>query len=250
MSIVDSFKQAMQIAGIVTDAPIQTDGTLHRIHVEGDRLRTKNGWYVLYPDDPAAGAFGCWKRIISGKWCSKEYKNLNQVEKDLYKAKMEAANKLREKAEAERREECRKESEEIWGKAILADAEHPYLRSKWVKPHGVRQIDNRLVIPVRDSDGILHGLQYISIGGEKRFNTGTAISGCYHSIGKLNGKILIAEGFATGATLNECTGHAVAVAFNCANLKPVAEALQVKYPEIELILCADDDCNTDGNPGL
>ena len=69
-------------------------------------------------------------------------------------------------------------------------------------------------------------------------------------IGKPNGKILIAEGYATGATLHESTGHAVACAFNAGNLKPVAETLRAKYPNTELVLCADDDYLTDGNPGL
>lgn len=241
MSIVDSFKQAMQIAGIVTDAPIQTDGTLHRIHVEGDRLRTKNNWYVLYPDNLPAGAFGCWKRSISESWCSKAYKNLNHEEKALYKARMEAANELREKAEEERREECRKDSEEIWAKAIPAKVDHPYLRAKDVKPYGIKQIFDRLVIPVRDSADNLHGLQYIFPDREKRFKTGTAVSGHHFFIGKPNRKILIAEGYATGATLHEVTGHAVAVAFNCGNLKPVALALREKYPDIVIVLCADDD---------
>ncbi|MCZ7655394.1 MAG: toprim domain-containing protein [Rhodocyclaceae bacterium] len=60
----------------------------------------------------------------------------------------------------------------------------------------------------------------------------------------------MAEGYATGASLHEATGHAVAVAFDCGNLKPVAEALRAKYPEARLIVCADNDQFTEGNPGV
>ena len=69
-------------------------------------------------------------------------------------------------------------------------------------------------------------------------------------MGRPNGRILIAEGFATGATLHEITGHAVACAFSAGNLKPVAEALKRKYPDTVLVICADDDHATDGNPGI
>ena len=58
------------------------------------------------------------------------------------------------------------------------------------------------------------------------------------------------EGFATGASIHECTGHAVAVAFNAGNLEAVAIALRSKYPDLKIIIAADDDHQTSGNPGL
>lgn len=62
-------------------------------------------------------------------------------------------------------------------------------------------------------------------------------------------RLFICEGYATGASIHEATGHAVAVAFDSGNLKPVAEALRRKYPETKLIICADNDQWTEGNPG-
>jgi putative DNA primase/helicase len=69
-------------------------------------------------------------------------------------------------------------------------------------------------------------------------------------MGKPNGKLVLAEGFATGASIHECTGDAVAVCFNAGNVQAVAQALRSKYPELALIVAADDDHKTDGNPGL
>jgi putative DNA primase/helicase len=40
----------------------------------------------------------------------------------------------------------------------------------------------------------------------------------------------------------------VAVAFDAGNFRPVAEALRARRPEIRIIVCADDDWQTDGNP--
>ena len=42
----------------------------------------------------------------------------------------------------------------------------------------------------------------------------------------------------------------MAVAFNAGNLQAVAQALHAEYPELTIVIAADDDQMTDGNPGL
>ncbi len=81
---------------------------------------------------------------------------------------------------------------------------------------------------------------------------GTAYCGCYFAIGDHSAStvVCVAEGFATGATIHEATGHSVAVAFSAGNLEPVARALRARLPDANLIVCADDDAATDGNPGM
>ena len=86
--------------------------------------------------------------------------------------------------------------------------------------------------------------------GDKRFHSGGRIKGCYHAIGRPAGRIIVCEGYATGASLHEATGEAVAVAFNAGGLEAVALALRAKYPALQIVLAADDDHLTDGNPGL
>jgi hypothetical protein len=84
----------------------------------------------------------------------------------------------------------------------------------------------------------------------KRFMPGGRVKGCYYAIGKPQGVLIVCEGFATGASIFECTGHAVAVAFNAGNLEAVAVALRRKYPDYKIVVAADDDDQTPGNPGL
>ena len=62
--------------------------------------------------------------------------------------------------------------------------------------------------------------------------------------------MLLCEGFATGATLHQATGHATAACFSAGNLLSVAKVLRGKFPELRLVLCADNDAHTPGNPGL
>ena len=62
--------------------------------------------------------------------------------------------------------------------------------------------------------------------------------------------IIIAEGYATAATLHEVTGHCAVMAVDAGNLRPVAEALRALYPSTRLVVAADNDRHTEGNPGV
>lgn len=42
----------------------------------------------------------------------------------------------------------------------------------------------------------------------------------------------------------------MAVAFNAGNLELVALALRAKYADLQIVLAADDDYQTNGNPGM
>ena len=79
---------------------------------------------------------------------------------------------------------------------------------------------------------------------------GGRVKGCYHAIGRPSGRVIVCEGFATGASLHAATGDAVAVALNAGNLLAVAVALRAKYPCLTIVVAADDDWQTAGNPGL
>ena len=49
-------------------------------------------------------------------------------------------------------------------------------------------------------------------------------------LGVPDGLILIAEGYATAASLHQATGHPVAVAFDAGSLAPVSAALRKLIP--------------------
>lgn len=137
-----------------------------------------------------------------------------------------------------------------WAAADWAAREHRYLTVKGVGAHGIRVDGDLLLVPIRDNNRCLLSLQSISPFGVKRFHPRGRVKGGYHAIGCPNGKVVICEGYATGATIHEDTHCAVAVAFNSGNLVPVALALRAKYPELTLVIAADDDWKTPGNPGL
>lgn len=223
------------------------DGRLRRFRVAGDKAGSANGWVVWHGE---AGAFGSWRTGESHGWREATTKPMTPAERSALAQKLAQMRAARAEAQAQVHSEAATKAARLWGRARPATNAHPYLTAKRVHAIGVRQLRDMLLIPARDVHGGLHTLQFIGADGTKRFLTGGRIVGCYCAIGRPVDSLLLCEGYATGATLHQATGQAVAVAFNCGNLQPVAVALRSKFPALKLIVCADNDAATPGNPGV
>ena len=212
----------------------------------GTNPRKKDmGLTILAADHGIAHCFKCG--MVTNNRNTRE---LTPAERKAFARRMDALRRQHDAEQKQRQAEAATASALRWAGAAPV-AEHPYLEAKGVKAHGVRvEAGHTLLIPLRDGKGHMHSLQSIAPDGSKRFMPGGRIKGCYHAIGRVSGKVLICEGYATGATLHEHTGDAVAVAFNSGNLLPVALALRGKFPCIDVVICADNDHATAGNPGL
>lgn len=226
------------------------DGRLHRYRIQGDKAGSQNGWYVLHEHPIPAGAFGSWKTGESHTWRSERAKPPTPQEREQLRRHMQAAQAAREAEQAAVQAQAREKAARLWDRAKPATNAHPYLQRKRVPAIGLRLLRDMLLIAARDAAGTLHTLQFIGPDGAKRFLTGGRIAGCYFAMGRPVDTLLLCEGYATGATLHQATGHAVAVAFNCGNLPTVARVLRAKFPALRIAVCADDDARTPGNPGL
>lgn len=249
MQYIEAFVEAIQAAGIVPPSDLLADGKLHRFSSDGSRK--KNGWYVLFGDEPAAGSFGCWKMDISEKWCRMSLKDLDPENRARFKARIEAAKKEQDEDKARLNDECRAWCIKTWNQNPYADDNHPYLRKKKVCAHKVKLIGDSLMIPFYDVNGVMHGMQFIRPDGTKTFKVGTNKKCHFFLIGTLTDQtLLICEGYATGASLHEATGYSVAVAFDAGNMLSVAEALRKKHPNMQQIICADNDQFNKPNTGI
>lgn len=243
---------AMRSAGIQLDNPgqIVADGILHRFRVEGDKAGTLNGWAVLHHDH---GAAGTWKGGSSCTWSSRSIISMSRVERDAFYAKVRAA-----KAEAQRQREVEQQqaaerAAELWSKTRPASPSHPYLVKKRIQPGVARQSGDLLVLKIEDIDGSIRSLQYIAPDGTKRMLSGGAKRAHFVVVaGSLPADVIvIAEGFATASTVaTQFSGACVLAAIDAGNLLPVAEAAHKRYPAAQIVVAADDDRATDGNPGL
>ncbi len=245
------FRDAMRAAGLAFDGTIAADGKLHRFRVDGDKSGSRNGWYVLHADGVPAGEFGSWKTGSSEAWHADIGRRLTRDEEREHRERIDTLRRQRDAEQARVRAEARKKAEKLWAEASRrVSVTHAYLAAKGVKSRGLRQLKDSLLVPLRDVDGQLHGLQFIEPKGVKKFLTGSAIAGHYFAMGKPRGRVVVCEGYATGATVFELLGDAVAVAFNAGNLVAVAKAIRAKLPALDLVIAADNDHGTAGNPGL
>lgn len=176
-------------------------------------------------------------------------REMTPAERKAFGRRMDALRRQHDAQQRERQAEAATVAALRWAAALPA-ASHEYLCTKGVGAHGLRIDWPWLLVPIRDCNARLMSLQAIAADGTKRFVTGGRTKGGYHAIGKPADRLVICEGYATGATIHEASGHAVAIAFNSGNLLPVAKALRAKFPDLTLVLAADDDWKTPGNPGL
>jgi putative DNA primase/helicase len=243
---------AIRAAGLAPakDLVLNADGRLVRFRVAGDKPGSRNGWAVLFDGEIRAGAFGSWRTGESHTWSEKPAHQQSAAERAAMQRQLRVLQQARAAEQDEVQRAARERAAKLWATARPATGAHPYLKRKGIQAYGIRQLRTMLVVPARDVHGQLHTLQFIGEDGSKRFLTGGRIRGCYFAIGIPGHSLLLAEGLATASTLHEATGDAVAVCFNCGNLQPVALALRNKFHRLRLVICADNDAQTPGNPGL
>lgn len=226
-------------------------GKVTRYRVEGDKPGTTNGWVSLHDDEhPAFANFGTWKRPgETHYWCERrDNRPPTAAEKAELQRRMAAAKAARDAEEARAHAQASAKAQRLWGRARVADGDHPYLAAKgFIPPYGLRQLGSTLLVPARDTAGVLHTLQFIGPDGSKKYLKGGRIKACYCAIGQLKDKnvLLLAEGFATAVALAVATDYAVAACFSANNLLPAGLALRAKFPDVRMVVCADRD-----EPGL
>ncbi|WP_323031559.1 toprim domain-containing protein [Brachymonas denitrificans] len=252
---IEQFREAMTAAGLTPPDHIEADGAIHRCSSNG-KSSDMAGWYCLHLGGVPAGSYGDWRQGYSQTWCGKEASAMTAAEQQAHRQRIKDMQAQRDAERQRQQQEAQQAAARRWDKASPC-TDHPYLTRKGVQAYGLRQDSekspqekNMLLVPLRDTTGTLHSLQSITADGGKRFHTGGRVAGCYHAIGKPAGVIVVCEGYATGASIHEATGHAVAVAFNAGNLQAVAQALHERHPGLQIIVAADDDHATPGNPGM
>ena len=234
-------------------------GKLVRCKVDGERER--KGWYILHEmqmsggDGLLVGSYGIWSGNDNGA-IKVELDKKNQLTTEQKAAIRKRVAEDKKRAEAARKAQAARaaaRADSAWRNGS-AEGHIDYFDKKQVQNHGGRFTDKgALMIPMLDVSGQIHGIQFIldSVKHKERIKktgrnkeywpAGLAKKGHFHLLGSPLDILLIAEGYATAASLFSATGMPVAVAFDANNLLPVAECLKKRYPGVKIIICADDD---------
>ncbi len=261
MDPVDEFAQALSQAGFKLNGPPIMDGEIHRVAVEGGKSGGRDGAYCGHLDGRPNGWMHNYKSGVKTKWLSTGHVLTEEQRTAL---KLEAAERAAAR-EAER-EAAYKKAMAVAAKkfalAASADSNHPYLKAKGVTSFDLGQdAEGNLLIPAHNiQTGELQTIQTITPDGKKYFEAGCPKKGAMLILDSeghlsqgdpdLRPEILVAEGYATAASLHEATGLPVAVAFDSGNLLPVAQRLKEQFPETAISICADNDHRQETNVGL
>ncbi|MEY2654017.1 MAG: hypothetical protein RLZZ524_1045 [Pseudomonadota bacterium] len=216
-------------------------------------MRTDGGTHVV------VGSFGDWRTGLRQR-VDVDWKGLRDDERAALESRRQADAAAREAERVAAAAEAAMSAAELWAGAARSGSS-PYLERKLVVGEGCRYLrGGAIVVPLlrydeHDEQGLplLKAVQLIRPDGTKRFTRGFEKPRACLVLGPVivGEPILVAEGYATALTLRMAVQRRlpVVVALDAGNLQPVAEMLRERYGSSKLLICADDDHQTAGNPG-
>jgi putative DNA primase/helicase len=248
------------IGGIVDgDHPIM-NGEPQRISAHDDKRGDRTIFYVAHEDGVPNGYAENNRTKEVVRWKARG-QLLDQEAKAELLAQAEQNRYVRRQAEQQMYEATSKRlSEELRGLGYNPET---------TDYHKAKQIDARLGAPVRNGDVLVPGydwqgklwtVQYIKADGTKRFAKDSRKHGCFHVVGAPNSAValqkiavspavVIAEGYATAATIAKQPNICALAAFDSGNLLAVATALREQHKDKVIIIAGDDDHRLETNPG-
>ena len=200
-----------------------------------------------------------WKLARQNGWQpTKPYTPPSAEELERRKAESEAERLAAERERQQTQQKVKITAQKIWQSSRPASLSHPYLAAKGItNPDsiaGLRQNEykdnDNLIIPVLYENEIVN-LQSINQDGGKRFLAGGQVQGAYAFIGKAEDVekvgVVMAEGYATAASIYEATGKPVIIAFDAGNMVAVAERLAQNLPQnVPVVVAVDNDASQTG----
>lgn len=256
----DDVLAQLRASGLVVSAIEASDIGVRRRCRVADADAERRGWYHLHELNTDAGAsllvgsFGIWRGSDPGSQRIELRKHVLTI--DQHTALKERIKQDQQRERARRHaegERAGRAANEMWQR-LSHTGECDYLQRKGVEAFGVRYSPSgAMAVPLLDVHGVVHGLQLIFPKGHKRakqlerdkdfWPRGLVKQGRFFLIGSpMSARVLLlAEGYATGASLHMATGLPVAIGFDAGNLQHVAKALGARYRGVKILICGDDD---------
>lgn len=217
---------------------------------EIQRFRLVNGnrtdprvWVAVHSDCQGA-TYGNWGESDAplGHWFSDSPKFVTHVERvRKIKESLVAEQQRLKQAKANRAAsygQCLEKSDR-W---VQAPANHPYLVKKQLSNRGVFWCDSELLFPMNDVNGYFKTFHRILPDGSKKLSWALSPKGAFIQLGEtITSPIRICEGWATGKAIEAAVGGTVLCAIPCGNVPDVTAAVAAEYPNMDIILCPDND---------
>lgn len=261
--VLIAFKIALEKQGLSLEGLPIMDGKIHRVKTNTDKGREMSGAYSGFLDEYPAGFIQNFKTCIKENWKmplenikqnivsyqassqkSLDYATKDKLKQDILELQQKTALKI----------------EEEYNQANWANSNHPYLKKKGFDENFYLKQDSKgsLLIPLRDENNKIWSVQRIFANGDKIIGIikskeekeqgieySARKSGCFHLIGAKSlehcKEFIIAEGFATAATIHKALNKPVIMGVDVGNLSKIIEILKNKFKDIPLTLIADND---------
>ena len=225
----------------------EMDGSWHRVTINGERK--SNASYRGFDDGGVPnGQLKLFKGDETLQWRG-EAVEMSREQREAVMAQAEHNREKKAEDLAKERDAAAKTAFGIWKNAPhwATQKRCDYLKRKGVDGYGVKALDDgRLLIPLRDTNGRLHNVQFV--GKDKFFLENGRKEGLFHVIDPkrqlesgVAKALFIAEGYATAASVHKATGLPTLVAFDGGNLVKVAKEVREKYPDLQICIAADND---------
>ncbi len=228
-----------------------TVGKMTRFPAPNKDKNNRSAWAIQVSDQSVI--FGDWVTDAKYVWHDRQ-ENMTTAEKiEAHTSTTEMVENLKRKIEANHKiaaEHCKI----IFCNAQQVKNNHPYLQRKEVSNYGLRWLSefaglhDAVVVPIcsfnKTSSFSIQSLQIIAADGSKRFFKGGKKQGGFHCLREPQEKsdILIAEGYATAATLaDRLPDDSLYCAFDSGNIKSVALSIRQRYPTKTIIIAGDND---------
>lgn len=259
--ILSAFKNALEKQGLIIDGSPIMDGKIHRVKTTTDRGRETSGAYSGFLDEYPAGFIQNFKTGIKENWkMPSELKQTITNYQAPHQKKVVASTKNNKQEILELQEKTALKIEEEYQNANWAKSNHPYLLKKGFNENFYLKQDSKgsLLIPLKDENNKIWSVQRIFPNGDKIIGIirtkdekeqgieySARKSGCFHIIGAKSleycKEFIIAEGFATAATIYKALNKPVIMGVDAGNLPKIVEVLKAKFQNTPITLIADND---------
>jgi putative DNA primase/helicase len=255
------FAAVLRSIGAVVDGkhPIM-NGETQRIAATDDKRGDLTIFYVAHSDGVPNGYAENNRTKEVVRWKATGQHLSAETKADLL-AQAEQKRYSRKQAEREMHEATASRLAEDLRVKLSSGDQIQYHRRKQIEATpGAPSRNGDVLVPGYDVDGKLWTVQYIQEDGKKRFAKDSRKNGCFHVVVAQNGAsalqkiassqvVVIAEGYATAATIAKYGKAAVVAAYDSGNLLSVATAIHERYPDKAIVIAGDDDLHVQNNPG-
>lgn len=236
------------------------NGEGHRIPATNDKRGELTIFYIAYEDGVPNGYAENNRTKEVVRWKA-TVQHLSPEAKAEFTAQAEQKRYARKQAERELYEATARRLVEELQANVFAGNRTAYHEAKKIETTlGAPVRNGDVMVPGYDIEGKLWTIQYIKEDGTKRFAKNSRKQGCFHLIGAPNGAAaiqaiamspvaVIAEGYATAATVAKHGKVPTLAAYDSGNLLAVATSLRQRWADKAIIIAGDDDYQVENNPG-